>query len=80
MPGRKAIGTNRANSTRVVARIGPTTSDMAFLAAALPSRPSSIFRSTFSTTTMASSTTRPTARTRPRSVKVLMEKPNRYSR
>ena len=35
-----------------------------------------MFRSTFSTTTMASSTTIPMASTRPNSVSVLMEKPN----
>ena len=35
-----------------------------------------MFRSTFSTTTMASSTTMPMASTRPNNVRVLMEKPN----
>ncbi len=37
-----------------------------------------MLRSTFSTTTMASSTTMPIASTRPNSVSALIEKPNRY--
>ena len=37
-----------------------------------------MLRSTFSTTTMASSTTMPMAKTRPNSVSALMEKPNMY--
>jgi hypothetical protein len=52
---------------------------MAWCAAWSGVRPSSMLRSTFSTTTIASSTTMPIARTRPKSVSVLMEKPNRYS-
>src|SRR5271169_5865937 len=39
-------------------------------------RPFSMWCSTASTTTMASSTTRPMARMRPKSERVLMEKPN----
>ncbi len=49
---------------------------MAFKAAFLGVRPSSMCRSTPSTTTMASSTTRPIASTRPKRESVLMEKPN----
>ena len=37
-----------------------------------------MLRSTFSTTTIASSTTMPIASTRPNSVSALMEKPNTY--
>ena len=37
-----------------------------------------MLRSTFSTTTMASSTTMPIASTRPNSVSALIEKPNTY--
>jgi hypothetical protein len=36
-----------------------------------------MLRSTFSTTTMASSTTMPIASTRPKSVRALIEKPKR---
>ncbi len=47
------------------------------LVASLGGRPSSVItRSTFSTTTMASSTSRPIASTMPNMVSVLIEKPN----
>ena len=46
---------------------------MAWWAAASGVSPSSMFRSTFSTTTMASSTTMPMASTRPNNVRVLIE-------
>ncbi|MNN26637.1 hypothetical protein D3C81_1401480 [compost metagenome] len=72
-----AAGTNTAHSTSAVAMIGPVTSPMAFLVASTGVNPSSMFRSTFSTTTMASSTTIPIANTRPNSDKALSEKPNR---
>jgi hypothetical protein len=52
---------------------------MAWWAAAAGDRPSSMLRSTFSTTTMASSTTMPIASTRPNRLSVLIEKPSRYS-
>ncbi|SVJ58469.1 Uncharacterised protein [Klebsiella pneumoniae] len=49
-------------------------------AASLGDRPSSaITRSTFSTTTMASSTSKPMASTMPNMVRVLIEKPNAAS-
>ncbi|MNO97610.1 hypothetical protein D3C76_893260 [compost metagenome] len=72
-----AAGTNTAHSTRAVAMIGPVTSLMAFCVASSGFRPSPILRSTFSTTTMASSTTIPMANTSPNSDKALSEKPNR---
>ncbi|MNI96157.1 hypothetical protein D3C73_1545540 [compost metagenome] len=50
---------------------------MARLVASIGVNPSSMFRSTFSTTTMASSTTIPMASTRPNSDRALSEKPNR---
>ena len=75
-PGRKATGTNTAARTAVVAMIGPVTSRMAALAAASGARPFSSWRSTFSTTTMASSTTRPIAKTSPSMLTVLSEKPS----
>ncbi|MCY1422234.1 hypothetical protein D9M71_379100 [compost metagenome] len=72
-----AAGTNTAHSTNAVAMIGPVTSRMARLVASTGVRPRPIFRSTFSTTTMASSTTIPMASTRPNSDRALSEKPNR---
>ncbi|KWV87543.1 hypothetical protein PFLmoz3_02826 [Pseudomonas fluorescens] len=68
---------NTAHSTSAVAMIGPVTSLMAFSVAGNGSRPSSILRSTFSTTTMASSTTIPMASTRPNNDRALSENPNR---
>ena len=63
MPGSNATGTNTASSTSVVAMIGPVTCIIALRAASAGSRPSSCMsRCTFSTTTMASSTTRPIAK------------------
>ncbi len=56
--------------------IGPDTSCMALTVASCGFSPASMLRSTFSTTTMASSTTMPMASTRPKSVSVLIEKPS----
>ena len=58
-----------------MAMMGPVTSDMAFKVASRGDSPASILRSTFSTTTMASSTTMPMASTRPNSDKLFKEKP-----
>ena len=55
--------------------MGPLTSFMAWMVASRGDKPSSMLRSTFSTTTMASSTTIPMASTRPNSDSVLIEKP-----
>ncbi len=76
-PLMKAVGTNTAQSTRAVETMGPVTSVMALRAASSGERPPSMFRSTFSTTTMASSTTTPMASTRPNRVSVLRPKPSR---
>ena len=55
----------------------PLTSSMDRIAASLGLIPfSAMLRSTFSTTTMASSTTMPIARTSPKSVTMFIEKPN----
>ena len=59
--------------------IGPDTSCIAFTLASCGLRPASMLRSTFSTTTIASSTTMPMASTRPKSVSVLIEKPSSSS-
>ena len=58
-----------------MAMIGPLTSVIALIAASLGASPASMWRSTFSTTTMASSTTMPIARTMPNKVRVLIENP-----
>ena len=79
MPGMNAVGTKTASRTAVVATIGGVTSFIAATAASRRPSPFSNCRSTFSTTTMASSTTNPTASTRPSSVKVLIEKPKAAS-
>ena len=75
MPGMKATGTNTESSTRVMAMIGAVISPIAFLVASGIERSgsSSITRSTFSITTMASSTTMPMASTSASSETVLAE-------
>src|SRR5947207_15221250 len=70
-----AVGTNTAQSTRAVAIIGLVTSLMARLAASTGDKPNAMLRSTFSTTTIASSTTMQMASTRPNNDKLLMENP-----
>ena len=75
MPGRNDTGTNTAISTAVVAMIGPVTSSIPALAPSSGVLPPSICRLTFSTTTIASSTTSPTASTMPSRLMVLIEKP-----
>ena len=75
MPGMKAIGTNTDSSTRVIAMIGAVICRIASLVAWTGDHSgfSSITRSTFSTTTMASSTTMPIASTSASSDTVLAE-------
>src|SRR6478736_2607493 len=70
-----AVGTNTAQSTSAVATIGPVTSFIACTVAAIGFNPSVMLRSTFSTTTIASSTTMPIASTSPNSDSVLNEMP-----
>ncbi len=70
------MGTNTAASTRAMPIRAPVISFIDFTVAASGGRPSSrITRSTFSTTTMASSTSKPMARTMPNRVRVLIERP-----
>ena len=77
MPPRNATGMNTAFSTSTTAITGPRTSSIARLAASFGDRPNcTMLRSVFSTTTIASSTTRPIARIMPNSVSMLIEKPN----
>jgi hypothetical protein len=75
MPGMKATGTNTDNNTKVMARIGPVISAIAFLQASgtVSAGSSSMTRSMFSTTTMASSTTMPMASTSASKETVLAE-------
>src|SRR6516165_8239979 len=76
VPGKSATGTNTETSTSDVATTAPATSFIATLAALCGSViPSTMCRSTFSITTIASSTTRPVASVMPNSVSVLIEKP-----
>src|SRR5215475_2353203 len=75
-PGKNAIGTNTAINTRVIPTMAPVICDIALCVACFGASPSSaMVRSTFSTTTMASSTRMPTASTIPNMVSMLMENP-----
>jgi hypothetical protein len=74
-PGMKAIGTKTDSSTSEMATIGAVISPIAFLVQSRTDRSgsSSITRSTFSTTTIASSTTMPIASTSASNDTVLAE-------
>ena len=73
----KAAGTNTAHSTSAIATSAPPTSSMLFTAASWGDSPAAMLRSTFSTTTIASSTTMPIASTRPNSDRLLSVNPER---
>ena len=75
IPEMNAQGMNTAESTRPTAITGAETSLIAWIVAALGVIPCSIWCSTDSTTTIASSTTIPIASTSPKSVRLLSEKP-----
>ena len=76
-PPRKATGRNTAVSTNTIAMTGRVTCNIALCVASRGSRPSvAMMRSTFSSTTIASSTTIPIASTMPNKVRVLIENPN----
>ena len=74
-----AVGTNTADKTSAIATSAPPTSSIVRCAASRGVIPSSRLRSTSSTTTIASSTTMPIARTSPKSESVFSEKPNAWS-
>src|SRR5215831_17677037 len=76
MPARKADGTNTAQSVSAMAISAPPTSSIVRWAASNGDIPERILRSTFSTTTIASSTTIPTASTRPNRDRLLSDIPN----
>ena len=71
-----AVGMNTAHSTSEIAMTGPVTSSIAFRAASRGESPSASNRSTFSTTTIASSTTMPIASTSPNSERLFKENPS----
>ena len=72
-----AIGMKTADRTRAIPTTGPDTSDMALSVASRGDSPSSMWCSTASTTTIASSTTSPMARTSAKRESVLIEKPRK---
>ena len=79
-PAIRPIGTNTAASTTPMPISAPVIWSIDFFAASFGDRPSSLIRrSTFSTTTMASSTSRPIASTLANIVSMLIEKPSTYS-
>ena len=76
MPGMKLVGMNTPHSTSAIAINAPDTSSIVLCAASRGESPSSsIKRSIFSTTTIASSTTIPIASTMPNSERLLRLKP-----
>ena len=77
VPGKKEIGMKTAASVAVVATTAKNTCRAPSTAAARGPMPSARCRSMFSSTTMASSTTRPVASTMASSVRMLSEKPAR---
>ena len=75
-PPKNAIGTKTAESTSAMPQRAPVICPIDLIVACRGDSPSSdMIRSTFSTTTMASSTSRPIARTIANMVSVLIEKP-----
>ena len=75
-PGSSSVGIKTQEITSAVLTMGPDTSFMAAMVAWRGFSPLEIWFFTASTTTMASSTTRPMASTSPIRQMVLMEKPN----
>ncbi len=74
----KATGINTADNTKAIPITGPCTFSIALIAASFGARPLYFNSySTASTTTIASSTTRPMANTIANRVNVLMEKSKR---
>ena len=76
MPEMKADGTKTAHSVSAMAMSAVDTSSIVWCAASRGDMPSAMLRSTFSTTTMASSTTMPTANTKPNNDRLLIEMPS----
>ena len=79
-PAKNASGTNTEISTTVTPMMAPEIWPIALRVASSGGRPSSLMmRSTFSTTTMASSTTIPITSTMPNMVSTLIENPSASS-
>ena len=76
MPDRNAEGTNTAHSVSAMDTSAPPTSSIVRCAASFGVIPAAMLRSTFSTTTIASSTTMPTASTRPNSDRLFSDIPS----
>ena len=77
MPGMNAVGhEHRATAPARSRSPARPTSSIVLCAASRGDMPLAMWRSTVSTTTMASSTTMPMASTRPNSVRLFSEKPN----
>ena len=76
IPGTNAVGTNTATRISAIAMTGPDTSSIALSVASRGASPCSMWCSTASTTTIASSTTSPIASTSPNSDSVLIENPS----
>ena len=80
MPGRKVAGTNTDIRVKVTPAMAPPSSSIALIAASFgPTFSCSMIRQTFSTTTIASSTTMAMASTRPNSEIRLIVRPNAAS-
>src|SRR5215212_9082220 len=78
MPLMNATGTNTADNPNAIAMTAGVTSVIARYVASRGLKPCSIQRSTFSTTTIASSTTMPIASTIPNSDRLFSENPNAF--
>src|SRR5712671_834337 len=78
MPVMKVDGTNTAQSTSAIEISAVPTSSIVRRDASRGESPAAMLRSTFSTTTMASSTTMPMASTSPNSERALMENPKSF--
>ena len=79
-PGKKAMGPKTAERTRPIPTRALVISSMDLAVASRGDNPSSLMiRSTFSTTTIASSTRRPMAMTMANMVSMLMEKPKKLN-
>src|SRR5215831_2043720 len=76
IPGTNAVGTNTATRISAIATTGPDTSSIARNVASRGDNPRSMWCSTASTTTIASSTTSPIASTSPNNDSVLIENPS----
>src|SRR5437762_4853253 len=76
IPEINATGTNTAHNVRAIAMSAVETSVIVSCAASRGDKPLAMLRSTFSTTTMASSTTMPTASTSPNRDRLLIDPPS----